>query len=555
MATNPVNGLNAKNIDYASPGQGAAWVGADPNNILGRLQTLWPERMQKAGGSAEIYNNFQKWFNKDYAARMAKGWAATPTDQAIQNYFNTGIVKGIDPGYALLGFDKSVRGTAQHQQNKQPGFLEGLFTNILPEIVLNTVGNMVVPGMGTALATVYGGVKGGVDSGNFLGGITGALQGYGAGSFASGIGNEFSAAGGWSELLNNPGVFGKTFGSNLLGDVTHFGFPTGLGNTVSNGNLFNTGTLAGSSNPLISGMQNVFGNGAGLSNGAAAGSQGGTGMGFFDSLLGNGGAGNILGSVLSYVGSQNAQDQLSKAAQQYKFNPYNVNSPFGNVSFSGNNVFSQLSPEFQQALVQAMGARNTAARDYALFNQGDFANNYYGNIKSLNAPEDAWRAEDMLSKVYNSGNMGSTTGSHDVFSYGLAKMLEDIGLKQTALTSAGQEQDRLFNRLVNSVGLEGKIANFGNENIAIGGQLGSAAVSGNQYPWLAAQTSADASASFWSHLGSTGANMINSLVSKYGTPGTNPQQLSQSINNISNLGWGVPGFQGNGPLLSYMRTA
>ena len=537
MATNPVNGLNAKNIDYAQPGQGAAWVGANTSNVIGSLGTLWGQRTQKAGGSQEIFNNFQNWFNHDYQARMDKGWAATTTDQALQNYFKTGSTQGIDPGYALLGFDKAVRGTGQHQQNKQPSFLEGLFTNVLPEIALGAI-----PGVGPALAAAYGGIKGGLDSGSFLGGLTGALGGYAGGGIGQGLGATFSASGGLSGLLSDPASFLGNVGANAWDGISN------VGSSISNafthpGSLFASGSspisfpgFVGSGTPGASsaGIGSSLGN---MLFGGGGGSAGGSGMadsgGFFSSLLGNGGLGNLLSTGINYFGQQNYIDAIKQAGQAAKYQPYNISTPGGTVNFDGTNVTSNLSPEFQQALIQAALARNQSAQDLLKFNTGDYANNYYSQIKSLQAPQDAWQSNDFMDKVYNSGNMGSTTGAHDIFGFGLQKALEDVGLRNTALTNAGAEQTRLFNNYFASIGNEGKIATMNTSDIGLGGNLGSQQSGAAQYPWLSANNAANASASFWASLGKTATNIGSSLYSKYGEPGT-PEPSN------SNLGIGVP---------------
>lgn len=223
MAT--VDGINAKNIDYKQPGTGAAWTQTNQANLLPKLGTLWNERNQTAGGSAEIYKNFQDWFNKDYAARQAEGQSApNPTDVALQNYFQTGKYDGIDPGYAMLGFDKAVRGTGQHQQHKADGsFFDSFLTDFLPEIALSFVNPYLAAG--------YGALKGGIEDG-WGGAALGGLQGYGAGQLGAGLGSEFSSAGGWSELVNNPAEFAKTLGYNVAGDVSSAA--GNLWNTVSN---------------------------------------------------------------------------------------------------------------------------------------------------------------------------------------------------------------------------------------------------------------------------------------------------------------------------------
>ena len=202
-------GWTMKTLPFTQKGAGLAYSGYTPDNILSAYPTIYAQRGQKQGGMAQLWDSLNTY------ARERSG-----NDPGLAEYLKTGNSANLKSDVAANAYDYAIREAARSQQHKQPSFLEGLFTNILPELVLNTVGNMVVPGLGTALSTVYGGVKGGVDSGSFLGGITGALSGYGAGKFGSGLADAGSAAGGWNTFANSPLQWGENLAGNAWKGVT-----------------------------------------------------------------------------------------------------------------------------------------------------------------------------------------------------------------------------------------------------------------------------------------------------------------------------------------------
>lgn len=163
-------------------------------------------------------------------------------------------------------------------------------------------------------------------------------------------------------------------------------------------------------------------------------------------------------------------------------------------------------------------------KDAMGFDTNKFANNYYRDAKRMRAPFDAMEQNDFADKVYASGNWGSTVGAQDMFSFDNSRRLADVGMRLDARSQAGQEQQRLFNMYSNALTNELRVAGIPNQQIALGGNLGSAASGANQgasqYPWLTAQNQSDASAAFWTSVAGGVRNGVNSAINKYGGYGS-----------------------------------
>jgi hypothetical protein len=267
---------------------------------------------------------------------------------------------------------------------------------------------------------------------------------------------------------------------------------------------------------------------SGGSSAAGAAGTGGSGMGWFTDVL-KGAAPDLLGGAiqggLSYLGQSKAADTQASAANQLaasmKFNPYNVSGPAGGAAFSGNTATGVLSPEMQAQLAQMQGITSGALSDYNKFNTGDYAQNYYDTITKYKQPEDQAQTNDLLNRVYATGNWGSTVGAKDVYSYQQAKAMEDNMLRVQAQQAGSSEQDRLFNRYFKAAGSQQSLATlpyqYINQGANIGGAASTANVNANQYPWLAAQNASDASSAFWSTIAGGVINAGNNVMNKYGS--------------------------------------
>lgn len=500
---------NANNLPYDQAGAGAINYGVTANNWIPRLENLWTQRTNNAGGSRSFYNKIYNWASP--AAITARGGNPNDTQWKYwQDYFRTGQINpAMRPRLGLQALDLGYRENARRQQTKE-GFFDSVLGKIIQfgaPIAAGAFLPGLIPGLTAGWAGAGAGALMGGLSGRFDSALLGGLGGYAGGSFGGALGNAAGATGGWASSFANPGNFFH--------------------------NLWNGGPFAITSGSQIPGSiasgasaGNWFGNA--LGGGASSAGAGGGSMGWFGDaanfLLGNGGAGNLAGGLISYFGQQNAFDRQEDIAnnlyQQGRFQPYNINTPYGTAAFSGNNATSTLSPQFQQALREATSQRTQLGRDAMGFDTNRFADNYYRDIKSMQAPFDAMKQNDFADKVYASGNWGSTVGAQDMFSFDNSERLADMGLRLNARTLAGEEQTRLFNLYNNSLLNEMKIAGIPNDQIALGMQLGGYQSTANQgaadYPWLVAGNQANASAAFWSSIANGAGNMINSSIGKYG---------------------------------------
>lgn len=251
MAT--VDGVNAHNIDYKQPGAGLAWGQQTPDSLLSQLPTIYAQRGQDQGGMKALWENLGKYASSHNTIGEAD-------HGGFNQYLQTGQVgANFDKDYAARAYDYAMRAAGQHQQHKADGsFLESILTDWLPEVALSFVNPYLAAG--------YGALKGGIEDG-WSGAALGGLQGYGAGQLGAGLGSEFSSAGGWSELLNNPAEFAKTLGYNVAGDVSSAA--GNLWNTVSN----IPGEVAGF---FGGGAPGAAGAGGALASGVPAGGAAGT---------------------------------------------------------------------------------------------------------------------------------------------------------------------------------------------------------------------------------------------------------------------------------------
>jgi hypothetical protein len=205
----------------------------------------------------------------------------------------------------------------------------------------------------------------------------------------------------------------------------------------------------------------------------------------------------------------------------------------------------------QAQLAQMQGITSGALSDYNKFNTNNYAQNYYDTITKYKQPEDQAQTNDLLNRVYATGNWGSTTGAKDVYSYQQAKAMEDNMLRVQAQQAGASEQDRLFNRYFKAAGSQQSLATlpyqFINQGGTLGGTASNSAVQAGQYPWMAAQNSSDASAAFWSTLGGIAGNAASSVLNKYGSYSSNNNRPITLAPTLS----GAAGYGGINPSMLY----
>lgn len=409
----------------------------------------------------------------------------------------------------------------------------------ITEGILMTLGQVAlgfIPGVGPALAAAAGAAHGGVNGG-WGGAVLGGLSGWSAGSLGSSIGAGISSAGGVGSYLNS-------IPKNISGFLRAGPELTNI-NTVSmfpDSPWIAQGAAAGASGAMRAAgssgfLNNVFGT---ASRGAGAvpggGSQMAGGNWFTDilreaapSLLNTG-----VQAGINYFSSQSNQDAFNQAAQQAasmsQFNPYSISGPMGGVNFDGTNATATLSPAMQKQLAEAdkvAGRYLTAANK---FNPSNYAQNYYETIKQMNFPQENATTNDLLNRVYATGNWGSTVGAQDISSVARQQQIADQVLRIQAQQAGAQEQDRLFTNYFNAAKTAQSIMASPYELATMGGNLGAqgaqAGANAARYPWLAANSSINASTAFWDTIAGSAGRLAENAFNKYASYSSNPSRAS-----------------------------
>jgi len=237
---------------------------------------------------------------------------------------------------------------------------------------------------------------------------------------------------------------------------------------------------------------------------------------------------------INYLSSQSSQDAFNRAAQQAagmtQFNPYSVSGPMGGVNFDGANATATLSPDMQRQLEEAnkvAGGYLTAANK---FNPRNYAQNYYNTIKQMNFPQENATTNDLLNRVYATGNWGSTVGAQDISSVARQQQIADQVLRIQAQQAGAQEQDRLFTNYFNAAKTAQGIMASPYELAAMGGNLGAqradAGANAARYPWLAANSSINASTAFWDTISGSAGRLAENAFNKYASYSSNPSRAS-----------------------------
>lgn len=404
------------------------------------------------------------------------------------------------------------------------------------EGLLMTLGQVAVgfiPGVGPALAAGMGAIHGGINGG-WGGAVLGGLSGWSAGSLGSSIGAGISSAGGVGSYLSS-------IPKNISGFLQY-------GPELTNVNSFYSsaasGAAAGASSAMRAAGSGIFNNIFGTGSSSASAVQGAAGRGgvqmdgnWFTDILREAAPSLLNTGVqagINYFTSQNNQDAFNQAAQQAaamsQFNPYSISGPMGGVAFDGTNAVASLSPAMQKQLAEAnkvAGSYLTAANK---FNPSNYAQNYYNTIKEMNFPQENATTNDLLNRVYATGNWGSTVGAQDISSVARQQQIADQVLRIQAQQAGAQEQDRLFTNYFNAAKTAQGIMTSPYDLATMGGNLGAqgaqAGVNAARYPWLAANSSINASTAFWDTISRSAGRLAENAFNKYASYSSNPSRVT-----------------------------
>ena len=164
------NQYNAKTMPYqGAHGVGLANYGWNEGNILDKIKYSRDmyNKGDKSGGYKEIYQNMEKWANKN--------------DPRLKTFLQGGpIPEGLTMDTVLQAADYGLRGTARKQQNKR-GFFDKGFGKILGTVA-TIAASIVNPALGAAVGAGIGGMRGG-----WKGALIGGASAYAGAKFGGGF--------------------------------------------------------------------------------------------------------------------------------------------------------------------------------------------------------------------------------------------------------------------------------------------------------------------------------------------------------------------------------
>ena len=164
------NQYNAKTMPYqGAHGVGLANYGWNEGNILDKIKYSRDmyNKGDKSGGYKEIYQNMEKWANKN--------------DPRLKTFLQGGSVpEGLTMDTVLQAADYGLRGTARKQQNKR-GFFDKGFGKWLGTAA-TIAASIVNPALGAAVGAGIGGMRGG-----WKGALIGGASAYAGAKFGGGF--------------------------------------------------------------------------------------------------------------------------------------------------------------------------------------------------------------------------------------------------------------------------------------------------------------------------------------------------------------------------------
>lgn len=152
------------------PGAGVWAIGFDPKdpNFESKVTTWLTQHKNANGVYVDNKGNPINWMNGEHKGFWGK--QNVPSFKKLKEMYP-------DKSDGVL-LDAAFRGAFSESSIPATNFLEQMIDPIV-EVVLNTIGNAIAPGLGTAASIGYGGIKGGVEGG-VEGGLLGSLGGYSA---------------------------------------------------------------------------------------------------------------------------------------------------------------------------------------------------------------------------------------------------------------------------------------------------------------------------------------------------------------------------------------
>lgn len=261
--------------------------------------------------------------------------------------------------------------------------------------------------------------------------------------------------------------------------------------------------------------------------------------------------GAIVGGALSYLGSQNAADSYSSAADRAAgagaFKPYNVYSGFGSGTFSPEvagsggyyepgtsstyygdrsqnsrmspgrwvpavagsqaSATATLNPQYQSLRDQYLAQANGINGALTSYDPQSTAKDLYAKMQAISGPQSQQEQNAFEARLLSQGQMGlQQDGVNPLMaSYLQAQKMQDLQRELSAFGMSQDVLDRMQNRSLAATTAATGLDSLPLQNLNLGGAFGGRAMQGGQFGAQlqnnAAMRGADATAQLWSSLG------------------------------------------------------
>lgn len=204
-----------------------------------------------------------------------------------------------------------------------------------------------------------------------------------------------------------------------------------------------------------------------------------------------------------------------KAADNIRFQPFNIRSGFGNTTWSGNEGSFSLNPEYQSIRDEALGSAKGFFSQAKTFDPNAASSNAYNLMQQIAAPGRERSLFNLRDTLYGQGRLGAadaTGGNPELRAFfeaqnqmDLQSLLQSIGIGQNLL-------DSTIARGTGFLGLAGGLDSQGNSLFDVGLKAGAGSLRASEKESEYMAKSGEAESSFWN-------NLIGSAGKGFGIPG------------------------------------
>jgi len=195
---------------------------------------------------------------------------------------------------------------------------------------------------------------------------------------------------------------------------------------------------------------------------------------------------NIVGSLFSSYFADRAAKKAEQAAAEFAegvaFDPFNVSTSLGGVSFEDGEAFASLAPEIQQQFDDLIGQAQGFGDALGSFDPLDAQQEIFEQQQSLFAPAQEQDRLALENRLLQQGLLGSTTGALRSGALREAQGQQDLARQVAAFEQAQQTQRNLqqgqANALSGALNLSESVSGLFSTGSGLGAQASAAAQAG-----------------------------------------------------------------------------